>query len=37
MLGLVVLVSSWVGLFAFPSGRHSGYFDGLRRPQERRG
>jgi len=28
MLGLVVLVSSWVGLMAFPSGRHSGSFDG---------
>jgi cytochrome c-type biogenesis protein CcsB len=28
MLGLVVLVSSWVGLFAFPSGRHAGLGEG---------
>lgn len=27
MLGLLVLVSSWVGLFAFPSGRHGGDFE----------
>lgn len=37
MLGLLVLVSSWVGLFAFPSGRHGGGFEQVSQTGEPRG